>query len=344
MNQLKEKRCLLILEFGIPHYRKFLYQFFQHLFKEFKIIHSGEIFADDPDFENRKCYNLKLLKGISLCFFNIFQLRKYDIIISTLNFRKPHTWVPFFIFFKKDWIFWGQGPGKSRNLILRLLRKVIVNNSLGYVTYTENGKWSLIKNGIHEQKISVAYNTLKINNSALTSGDNNYLLYVGRIQPRKGLMKVLQAITGTNHQLVIVGEGEHLKILNELIELNGLTSQVTVFTSIYEEERLKDIFSNAVAYISPDHVGLGVVHSFAYGVPVITCKNRKHAPEFEYCNDSNSFLYENDSELKSIITNVFRDTEARNKKSRCAYDYYKEFLDFKNAYAAFNYHFNNMIK
>jgi len=40
---------LLLLEFGIPHYRIFIYQYFQEIFKEFKIIHSGEIFDINND-------------------------------------------------------------------------------------------------------------------------------------------------------------------------------------------------------------------------------------------------------------------------------------------------------
>ena len=340
--ELRKKSCLLLLEFGIPHYRIFIYQYFQEKFNEFKIIHSGEIFDHNEVFKNKKCWNLKLFRGISICVFNFFQIKNYDIIISTLNFRKPHTWIPFFIFCRKKWIFWGQGVGKNnRNIFLRYLRKVIINHSSGYVVYTDSGKRKLIQSGIKEEKISIAYNTLRIKNSVITSG-NNYLLYVGRIQKRKGLIKVLQAITDTRYKFVIVGDGKYGEILKQFVESHDLTNQVFFRPAIYDENELKIIFSDAIAYISPDHVGLGVVHSFAYGVPIITCQNRYHAPEIEYCNISNSYLYQNDNELKSVIEEVFNNPKKRNIKGKNAYLFYKNKLDPENVYKAFDYHFDRI--
>ncbi|MGM0503939.1 MAG: glycosyltransferase [Bacteroidota bacterium] len=342
IQSVKNKKCLLLLEFGIPHYRKFIYEYFQRMFEDFLIIHSGEKFGDNQEFKNRKGFNIKLPKEISLTFFNIFIIRNYDIIISTLNFRKPHTWLPFFLFSKKKWIFWGQGINRNNSRILNFVRKSIINKSVGYVAYTEKGRENLIKSGVLPEKILIAYNTLKINNAELTLG-NKYLLYVGRIQKRKGLEKVIINLKNTDYKLLIVGNGNHIYELKKMTQLNKLYEQITYLPAIYDETHLKEIFSKAIAYISPSSVGLGVVHSFAYGVPVITCKNNNQGPEFEYCNESNSYLYNFDSDLREIIENVFQNKEERLNKGKSAFEYYKENLSHKNVYEAFNYHFKKIV-
>jgi len=104
--KLSEKKALLLLEYGIPHYRKFLFKYFDELFKEFRIFHSGERFSNSIDFSSKKIINIKLFREISICFFNLFDISKYDIIISTFNIRKPHTWLPVFFFSKKKCIVW----------------------------------------------------------------------------------------------------------------------------------------------------------------------------------------------------------------------------------------------
>lgn len=336
------KKCIIILEYGVPHYRRFVFEWFKKKFDDIKIIHSGERFGDQYGCNTQKGINLRLVDGISLCIFNIFTIKNYDIVISTLNIRKPHTWMPWFFFGNKSWIFWGQGIGKSNFKIIKKIKKYIINNSIGYVAYTQEGKDGLIHNGVLSNKVTVAYNTLKINNSIFTEG-SEYLLYVGRIQKRKGLLKVLHAIKGTEIKFVIVGsESDYGKELQEEVSRMNLNKQVAYKGEIMSENKLKQIFSKAVAYISPDHVGLGVVHAFAYGVPVITCKNKEHAPEYYYCNDANSYLYEKDCELPKIIESVYEDKQKHKEKKKNAYKVYKNKLKYDNVYNAFEYHFDKI--
>ena len=95
-----------------------------------------------------------------------------------------------------------------------------------------------------------------------------------------------------------------LSSLRELVRELDLESQVEFFLN-FDDFVLKSHFSNAIAYVSPGHVGLGVVHAFAYGVPVITISSFKHAPEFSYCSVSNSYLC-NDSACFSVFCMLLR--------------------------------------
>ena len=263
---------------------------------------------------------------------------KYEIIISTLNFRKPHTWVPFLLFPKKKWIFWGQGVHQNDSKLFNAIRRYFINKSLGYVTYTDKGKENMKNIGVLPEKLSVAYNTLKIDNAEMTTG-RDYLLYVGRIQKRKGIEKAIECIKKSNYKLVIIGDGDYLSYLKDLVKKYDIEERVKFIQAIYDDNLLKKYFSKAIAYISPDHVGLGVVHSFAYGVPVVTCKNRNHAPEFEYCNETNSYLYNNDNELLETIENIYSDHQMRQDKKKNAFDFFNNNLHFENVLKAFNYQF-----
>lgn len=338
-----DKRVVLILEFGIPPYRKFLFDYFSNNFKEFIIIHNGERFGDVsvPKF-SKKGRNFRLFSDISLTFFDSRLIKDADIVITTFNLRKPHTWLPiFFTNKRKRWILWGHGFGKSKQLLIKALRKTIVDKAYGFVTYTGKGKSDLIEAGVNPEKISVAYNTLKINNASRTIG-KKYLLYVGRIQERKGLMKALQALLLLPYKMVIVGDGSYKSKLQDYIARNHqLADRIVFYDSTYEEEELKEYFSNAIAYVSPDHVGLGVVHSFAYGVPVITNRNRKHAPEFDYCSDSNSYLYDDDAQLSSIINYVHDDEREWDLKSQRSFEFYQENLSYMNMINSFLWHICN---
>ncbi len=336
---MKDK-CIIILEYGIPNYRSFIFDWFKRRFKKFVIIHSGERFNHKNNYKAHKGLNLRLFNDISLCFFNVMKVKNFDFVISTLNFRKPHTWLPWFIFRKKKWIFWGQGPGKSTNGVIGSLKKYIISNSHGYVVYTPEGKKELENFGIESTKISIAYNTLKIENSEMTYG-KDYLLYVGRIQDRKGLDKVLYALKNTSIKFVVVGEGgDYESEFKNLVLSLGLSKQVIFKGGIYEDQKLKSLFSNSIAYISPDHVGLGVVHAFAYGVPVIVGMNNDHAPEFSYCSKENSYIYEKDDDLSDVIYEVFENEKIRMEKKKNALKMYKEKLDPDNVLSAFDYHFN----
>lgn len=328
------------MEYGIPHYRTFLFDFFKKYFHNFFIIHSGERFQPSFNFENKKGKNIKLKGELSLVFFNPFQILKSDIIISTFNIYKPHTWFWILLFPWKKWVLWGQGLGKSNLKILKLFRRLIISISSGYVVYTEKGKENLVENGIDPAKISVAFNTLNIENHELTFG-KDYFLYVGRVQERKGLNKVLKECKELGFRLMIVGDGtlkEKLRIEFENVD------NIIFKEGVFDEETLKTIFGKAIAYVSPDHVGLGVVHAFAYGVPVITNKTKEHAPEFEYCNDQNSYLYDDDGHLKYALKDAFENRKGRIDKGKLAYDFYREKLSSERMIDSFEYQFNKIIK
>lgn len=338
----KNKKLLVLFEFGIPPYRIFLLEFFYIFFEKVKFIHNQERFGNFSVAGATKYPNFKIIKEISFTYVNIFDILKSDIIVTTFNIRKIHTWIFCFLFPNKQWIFWGKGLGQSNSFVVRFLRKTLLKTSKGFVVYTKEGKNKLIAMGYPSSKVSIAYNTLKINNCELTNDEGKYFLYVGRLQKRKELEKVLYELQFIDTKFLIVGNGVLKDELLSLANKYQIENKVDFLPGVFEEGELKKLFNNAIAYISPGAVGLGVVHSFAYGVPVITSiLNKNHGPEFSYLSENNSYLYEND--LLSIMKLSLRDEKIRQAKKKEAFMFYVENLSYQNVINAFEYQFNKLL-
>jgi len=111
--------------------------------------------------------------------------------------------------------------------------------------------------------------------------DGPYLLYVGNIQPRKNLKRLIQAYGQllaageTQHRLVIVGQKAWLySDVFEEARRAGLSEQIT-FTGYVPQEDLRHLYAGAGAFVFPslfEGFGLPVLEAMACGAPVITSR------------------------------------------------------------------------
>lgn len=330
----RNMKVLVLLEFGIPPYRDFLFKYLKALpfIKKLTIVHTGQRFEEfNHDYDSFRVptfdfYELTIHKGV------LEHIKSHDIIISSFNINRPLCWLPMLLY-RKPWILWGPGLGRNKwNFMNRLIRKPFIYRANKFIVYTEEAKKELVERWqVDEEKLSVAYNTLYVSNSENTSENREYLLYVGRLQQRKGIERVLYALYRLKQRkiilhFVILGDGEIKADLEKLVQDLGIEQQVTFRPATFDDAVLKKVFSSALAYVSPDHIGLGVVHSFAYGVPVMTCSNKEHAREFGYCSNDNSFLYEKDEQLDETIEKLASNPGDSYQKGKMGYEYYKEKL------------------
>lgn len=332
-------KVLVILEFGIPPYRDFLFKFLneQPEINDMLIVHTGQKF---PKFN----YSYKTLEVDTFRLKNFYfhkdtirLIKDYDVIITSFNIYRPVCWLPLVWMKNKKWILWMPGIGRNNfPLINKNFRKLFINRATSLIVYTEQAKLDVnTKWKIPYSKIKVSNNTLMIDNAELTKDERYYFLYVGRIQERKGLIKSLKCCYELKKNydldipLIFVGDGEYKKVLEKYVNEKKLNKLVSFYPGTFVEENLKNNFKNAIAYLSPDHVGLGVVHSFSYGIPIMTCKDKLHAEEYNYCDENNSYLYESDDDLKYCIKNAYINRSKSILKGKKAYSYYVENLDYK---------------
>jgi glycosyltransferase involved in cell wall biosynthesis len=108
--------------------------------------------------------------------------------------------------------------------------------------------------------------------------DGPFLLYVGRIQARKNLIRLVEALVtlrkrGAPHTLVIVGKQDFQaeQLIAKVAEL-GLNDDV-IFTGYVPTEDLPKFYSAAEAFVFPsifEGFGLPVIEAMACGAAVVT--------------------------------------------------------------------------
>lgn len=332
-------KVLVLLEYGLPHYREFIFEYLDEISDDFLVIHTGEDYkAKDYSFDTIRCDLTKVGIGRLAFHRDIWKyVREYDVIIGSFNFWRPMCWLPAYLTNKKC-ILWGQAFTRMDNVFSRGIKKSTAWQAEAVLLYTDRGKkYYNDKLNIDPNKVFVTGNTLDIPNHTFTREDRRYFLYVGRIQRRKQLDNMISVMSsikkerGLNGEILrIIGDGPPTKDLKQLAEEEDVAEHVNFVGAVYKDEELIKHFSGALGYISPGHVGLGVVHSFSYGIPVITDRNENHAPEFYYCTDENSFLYEGRKGLESTVMNLLDDNEESYIKGKAAYDYYYEKLSARH--------------
>lgn len=263
---------------------------------------------------------------------NKIKLKEFDCLIISPNVRVLNFLPKFFL--NKNIIGWGHMKGQTKgNKYAQRVREFLSKRLDAIIFYERNTKEEYIKNKFPQEKLFVANNTQYVDKKTIKLGnDKKYFLYVGRIQERKGLEMAIAAFAQIKKEyqdndlkFMIVGDGDK-SYLERTVSNYGIEEAVIFLNGIHEQNKLGEIFSKAIAYVSPGHVGLGVLHSFACGVPVITCVGRKHSVEICNCNEKNSMLVPYSiNDLATAMKILYTDSNLQKKMGKAAYDYYNNY-------------------
>lgn len=191
--------------------------------------------------------------------------------------------------------------------------------------------------GISTQKIKVIYPGVNQNlfypskkesvyQESGFSEDNQILLYVGRVEPIKGLMTVIEALALLNQsdnplseklKLIVIGGGKEGLELSQNNESNrakaavqafGLTEKI-VFLGSKEQNALKSYYSAADALIVPslyESFGLVVVEAMACGTPVLVSNVGKMRTIVKVGKNGYSFAPGSPESLKNGLIEFFQ--------------------------------------
>jgi glycosyltransferase involved in cell wall biosynthesis len=177
---------------------------------------------------------------------------------------------------------------------LKLWGKYSIKKARKIITISEASKNDIIKMyGVSEGKISVVYPAAKPKfEPKLTMKDlqkdfgisDNYILFVGTLQPRKNVEKLIEAFSKLENkdlQLVIIGKkGWQYEDILAAPKKFGVEGRVKFLHSVTDEQ-LPAFYKNAKMFILPslyEGFGLPVIEAMQYGTPVIT-SNVSSLPE-----------------------------------------------------------------
>lgn len=293
------------------------------------VLHSDDAIKD-VDFKFRTKYIVKK-KFFGLTFQNGLKeiLQDGDVILCMFDIK----WISIIRTILDSTIagktfLWTHGYGRIN--LMNILRVKIVNKCKGLVLYYNEFKTPYIKYGVPEHKIYESSNTLAVDNHGFSPEiTRTSFLYVGRLQERKKLTDLIIAfedILKINPMLTLefIGEGIIKENLIETAKRLNISASVNFHGKCTDPKKLKDLFQKSLAYVSPGHVGLGVLHAFAYGCPVITNANAYHAPEFvNIKNGQNSLLFDEEkSTLFSVMKMMIDEPGLSKKLGQKAYELY----------------------
>jgi glycosyltransferase involved in cell wall biosynthesis len=206
-------------------------------------------------------------------------------------------------------------PGKKMNGWIRRLAyhatlKSITRKARRIIAVSENTKADLVRlMGVPPDKVSVIYNgvspsfsesspvtkTILLNRFSL---HKPYFLYTGVWRDHKNVVGLLQAFAqlkkekGPLHQLAITGRpNPSYPEIPATIQSLGLESEV-VLTGLVNEEELRGLYQNALAYIFPsfyEGFGFPPLEAMQSGIPVAV-SNISSIPEV--CGEGNALYFD----------------------------------------------------
>ena len=158
------------------------------------------------------------------------------------------------------------------------LKTTLKNNPL-ILTISESTRAAINKYlNIKKENIHLLQAYSWFANDNVERTDNNYLLYLGHIEPRKNLYFLIKTflkwkkVAKSNLKLIIAGEfwiktSETIKILNEFKD-----NPFVEFTGYVDEDKLKKLYSNASGFVHTSFVEgfcFPVLEAMHYKLPII---------------------------------------------------------------------------
>lgn len=258
----------------------------------------------------------------------------YDIIVVDPNLRMLDYYRFYNSKFWNKLIGWGHQKGRTTgNKLAEWVRWRFFTKFKALVFYDYETCKEYVEHGFEAERLFVANNTQYVDLTKVDlSTKRNSFIYVGRIQDRKAVGLALESFalvkerTKKNDLVFKVVGGGDVAGLKQLCKELCIEECVEFSGPVHDENLLADIFNHAYGYVSPGHVGLGVLHGLAFGVPIITCRGRKHSLEVVNCKPENSFVVEFDKQsIADAMIKLCTDAELFGKMSSSAHNYYVQF-------------------
>lgn len=327
----KPKKRVLIVQNELPHYRQPLFRKLGQRYS-LTVAHSGgptpirttgyeEILAP-----KRQIGSFQLQPSL----FEHLNRAAYDVVIVMFDLRWPLGLLPAFRRRPYRYLLWGHRY--SHRAVANQIRQAVMRRVDGHILYGEADIERMVSSGIRRESIYVAHNTIHVaNHCDCSNAPKSTFLFVGRAQTRKRVDHLIRAFAAIvslvpkDFVVEIVGSGNENTRLMDLAALCGIGDRVIFRGEITDAVALKECYSRALAYVSPGDVGLGVLHSFAYGVPLITAAHAHHGPEAENLKDGvNCILFEHDHDLASSMLALVNDRMLAARLGANAYRLYSE--------------------
>jgi glycosyltransferase involved in cell wall biosynthesis len=247
-----------------------------------------------------------------------------DVAVLVLNPRILSAWAALLLrrLRGRRTLLWGhawprQGRASRSDAVRGLMRKL--GDTL--VVYTEAQAREL-RERMPEADVVAAPNALYLQAEiapAVPSAAPRDFVCVGRLVPAKKADLLLAAFAlaveqlPTDVRLVFVGDGP----LRGSLETRAATLRMGDRV-VFEGHRgtiaeLRPLYGDAIASVSPGYVGLSLIQSIGFGVPMLVARDEPHSPEIAAAIEGENVRYfasDSPSELASLLVSVAEERAA----------------------------------
>ena len=231
--------------------------------------------------------------------------RDIDTIIFLGNAKWASTWISAALarLTGKRVLFWTHGWLRNESGLKGFLRRVFYRIANGLLLYGNVAKSIGIGYGFAASRLHVIYNSLdyaaqaalrqavdrdrlrQIRNEVFGDVQTPIAIFCSRLNKDRRLDLLVEALAilkAQNHpvNLILIGDGPERIALENLASSRGI--RVTFVGECYDEQRIGELTMASNVTVAPGKVGLTVMQSLAYGIPVITHDDSdEQAPEWE---------------------------------------------------------------
>lgn len=257
-------------------------------------------------------------------------LRNSDAAIAMFDLAWLNYIVPVLIKPSCRYILWGHRYGANDGA--NSVRDFIMRRADALLMYGDEHHARMINAGIDPQRIFIAPNTMAVKpHQDFSSHQKSSILFVGRLQKRKRLDLALRAFERIKDEIAlnivfdIVGDGPPKHELVALAHQLGIADRVKFHGAINDDDILARLFATAFTYVSPGPVGLSVLHSFSFGVPVLTLREGRHGPEFHNLTSGvNSVIVDLEANFPDALRAILMDNGSAQRMGGRAYAHYRD--------------------
>ena len=220
---------------------------------------------------------------------------------------------------------------------LRVLSAMVprsIRKSAHVITVSESARRQIIEHyRVPEEKISAIYNGPGPGAAPITEQDAGkelaalglnlerpYLLAVGNLQPRKNLVRLIEAFRTLvqSHEIDLVIVGPQRYRASEVFQAAaGPVSERIHFTGYVTDRQLAACYRCSTAFVLPslyEGFGLPVIEAMAHGVPV-ACSNAGALPEV--CGDAGVLFDPQSVEaIAAAVSRILSEPDLRERLSR----------------------------
>lgn len=233
-------------------------------------------------------------------------------------------------------VWWGHHrTATSSDIAVKIRLAVAKKMSNVFLAYTHTGIKYLTSLGFEEGKVFATGNTInqtpikeaivawapeKLASFQEEKGirDRKLLVCCSVLRPKVRLDLAIRALTSDRLSdviLAVIGDGSEKISYQRLATELGVKDRIKWIGATRDQMVMAPWFLSAKAFVYPGSIGLSILHSFSYGLPVITHGNSKHQmPEFEVMeNGKTGLCFEegNDADLEKKLCLMLSDESAR---------------------------------